>query len=573
MAESVVTLWSKTADFSAAVPAFPGVFDKALYDSKVSTSDIADLYGTNGTYIEFDSGDSTALTSSGGFILTVDDTNLAVGMYARLENVSVSNNPGYYRIDALLGGGVELNGTSLDGVNLSASDTVSFYIGGVSDACDDGGKLQTELNLIGPRCGAAPANSNNNLDILAHASTDVGSTVQLDFDAISGSTTTDVVFAAVNSSFVEDGTYLKIVLTAGGATNGVIQIVSDFITIRNVKCIVSPAGVQPTQCIYTTTAAASITFYNCQGVGGNAYVFNLRGNVIKCVKCVAVGPNRAFRSTNPNSSYSACIALYGDYGWEVGSGGSCIVGCVAIRSSIASFLVGNMATISKTVMFECVDGIYISQAQYKPIVVNDCSITCTDDAFTGAADTKYQSYNNHTDVGGSVIDGNSSFTTEIDPITGDPKFNKIVEVTDLAYNYATSPVTVTSATGGFESWMAGHDLLIASAGTGTKKFIPGAYEIASVTDTNTVVLTENPTFYTAAGTITAGDAGFYDFRLQTDSPLRDAGSGAFSNIGVYSDTDTPAINNILPPDTFNDVVGTGSGGAGGGVMPLTGLLS
>ena len=100
-------------------------------------------------------------------------------------------------------------------------------------------------------------------------------------------------------------------------------------------------------------------------------------------------------------------------------------------------------------------------------------------------------------------------------------------------------------------------------------FIPGDYTVATFVSTTEITLDRDPS---TGGAGASGVASFFDFRLLTASPLRDAGVGPESNIGCCDDTDVPALSNILTSDTLNDRAGTSSGG-GGGVMKLTGLLS
>ena len=223
MAEHVATLWGKTADFASAVADYPGVYD--------TTEAITpgDMYATGGAYLESNSGGTADLTNdSGNMILTVDDTDLIVGMYARIEDVNESgNDPGYYLIEALLGGGVRLSGTALDGsAVINVTDVVSFYIGGVSDAFDGEVQLQYELDYIGLRCGASPANAINNLDILCYASTETDLlTSSIVVDAIAGSGETKVLVACKDTDFAIAN---KLVITTNVAlANGLFDLGPD----------------------------------------------------------------------------------------------------------------------------------------------------------------------------------------------------------------------------------------------------------------------------------------------------------------------------------------------------------
>lgn len=206
----IVTLWSKTADFSAAVPDFPGVFEKSLWDSE---ADATKFYGTNGTYISSDVVGS-ALTHAGAeFTIAISDTTgILADMYVWIPETPSLNDEGYYRIKS-----VQANTTitcedlALDEVGqVVENDTITHYIGGVSDAFDSSTALQEELDLIGPNCGAGSGTSVNNLDILCHASTALILDATIDIDAISGSSDTQVIMRATDSAFVLTSTKLEI---------------------------------------------------------------------------------------------------------------------------------------------------------------------------------------------------------------------------------------------------------------------------------------------------------------------------------------------------------------------------
>jgi hypothetical protein len=227
----VVTLWSKTADFSSAVAAFPNLCDKSLYDTKVAASSTSDLYGTNGGYIQSDNTDSTTLTytDTDNATLTMTSTaGIIVGMYVYIDDLSAGSNvDGYYRIENIDSGTQITFRPSgiLSGPLIDTNDTCSFYIGGVSDAFDSSTTLQDELDFIGPAAGADPVGGAiNNLDILCHASTATAITTKIDIDSISGSTTTRVRLIGSDSDFIPDSANLLEITTATDlTTNGLFD--------------------------------------------------------------------------------------------------------------------------------------------------------------------------------------------------------------------------------------------------------------------------------------------------------------------------------------------------------------
>jgi hypothetical protein len=199
----LVTLWSKTADFSDAVPEFPGVIAKATFDAGISV----DFHGDDGTYLTEDL--AVSYTDSSATITLADASNLELGMYAYLVTADGGNQDGYYEITGIVSNTITIDDQNLTGGVLTADDTVDVFIGGVSDAFDGSGPLQEELDLIGPNCGASNGDAVNNLDILCHASTATTLTATLDIDNISGSISTRVKTIATNSSFVDDGTLVE----------------------------------------------------------------------------------------------------------------------------------------------------------------------------------------------------------------------------------------------------------------------------------------------------------------------------------------------------------------------------
>jgi hypothetical protein len=231
MAESVVTLWSKSVSpFSAAVPDFPGVNDKTLVDSKISTNDIADLYGVNGTYVQSDTTGTASVEDVGGGLWELTMASISgveVGMYAYLRDWAGASLNGVYRITSF----VDVATVGIDIVGLATpsgfvdGDTCDVYIGGVSDAFDGSTTLQDELDSIGPRCGATDGDAVNNLDILCHASTATTLTDTLDIDNISGGTNTRTRALATNASFVRDGTKVEIT-TSTTLPNGLLEFFS-----------------------------------------------------------------------------------------------------------------------------------------------------------------------------------------------------------------------------------------------------------------------------------------------------------------------------------------------------------
>lgn len=291
MADSVVTLWSKSADFSAAVPDFPGVFEKSLWDSE---ADATKFYGTNGTYISSDVVGS-ALTHAGAeFTISISDTTgILADMYVWIPETPSLNDEGYYRIKS-----VQANTTitcedlALDVVGqVVENDTITHYIGGVSDAFDSSTALREELDLIGPNCGATLGVSENNLDIICHASTALDLDATINIDAISGSTTTRVRVIGTDSDFVDDGTQIEITTTSTLASGLMVGAgTSDYVDLWNIVFNgggkdVGTAATYGLRCTDTNVAAWGLVncrFTGCKSHGMNVAATTSRWSVADC---------------------------------------------------------------------------------------------------------------------------------------------------------------------------------------------------------------------------------------------------------------------------------------------------
>jgi len=222
---SVSTLFSTTADFSAAVAAFPGVFD--------STAGItpSDTYSTNGTYLQ--SATTTPYTQGTGDV-DVGTTGVTTDMYAWVAwNGLADGVDGYFEIASIdVGTSVEIGGALSDGVVASVDGDVDIYIGGVSDALDGSPTLQDELDFIGPAAGATPGNTVSNLTILCHADSALTTIATVDIDNISGSTTTKVELPAKTSDFTTASTIE--VTTATSLANGLFELGTGSVAVTDI---------------------------------------------------------------------------------------------------------------------------------------------------------------------------------------------------------------------------------------------------------------------------------------------------------------------------------------------------
>lgn len=207
MAEKLITLWSESVTFSAAVATFPGVTEKSVYD----VNDSPEFYGTNGTWLQWNGAQGGTIINA-NHIEIVSTAGVIPGMYIYLRNFSVDGLPGYFKI-------IEVDSATVLQIATSGlaalsgfvdSQVCDYYIGGISDAFDTTTTLQDELDFIGPACGATDGDATNSLDILCFSAATLTITATIDIDNISGSTTTRVRLIATNGDFLDDGTKVKI---------------------------------------------------------------------------------------------------------------------------------------------------------------------------------------------------------------------------------------------------------------------------------------------------------------------------------------------------------------------------
>lgn len=292
-AESVVTLWG--GDALSTVSSFPGVFTKALYDTKAATGDVSDLYGTNGTYISFDNTDSSAVSFLGGNAWSVaiaDTTGILEDMYCRIESIG-TNDSGYYLITGVVADThIIVLDTALDGIaTLTNNENNSYFIGGIMEVGSTG-DLQNAFDTIGPDCGATSVNAINNLDILCHLVAAITIDDTIDIDAISGSTTTRVRVIGNNSDFEDDGTQIEI-NTEDTLANGLFDMdpAGQYLTFRNIDFDGGNATDDAAYCIFASSDgdADYSTFENCKMHGASLDGMAVRSLALTIVNCDIYG--------------------------------------------------------------------------------------------------------------------------------------------------------------------------------------------------------------------------------------------------------------------------------------------
>ena len=394
---NVVTLASDTTDFTAAVSSlsFPGVYLKTLVDTKLAASAIADLYGTNGTYISSDGGDSTTLIDLGGSAATLaiaDTTGILVGMFCYIDNVSAGTNArGYYEIT-----GVTTNtlitissDSALDGIaGIDANDTVSYFIGGVSRAFDDTSFLQALFDLIGPDTGATNGNAINNLDILCTSSTGLIITATIDIDGISGSATTRVRVIGTNSSFVDDGTQVTID-TATTLANGLLEFfsISDFTEWKNFDLDANSNAAYAVNNPTTETSSHVHCFIDCQFHGATLSGVRVRGTAWTFVNCDSYSNTDSgfFTPSAFETVFIGCSSHdNGDHGFFLQAQKCLVSGCSAYDNTLDGIFVDSNADDTRIHGCTCYsnssDGMFIHAAADDCVVFNN---TCVDNGAFG----------------------------------------------------------------------------------------------------------------------------------------------------------------------------------------------
>lgn len=380
MADSVVTLWSKSADFSAAVPDFPGVFEKSLWDSE---ADATKFYGTNGTYISSDVVGS-ALTHAGAeFTISISDTTgILADMYVWIPETPSLNDEGYYRIKS-----VQANTTitcedlALDVVGqVVENDTITHYIGGVSDAFDTSTTLQLEFDLIGPNCGATLGVSENNLDIICHASTALDLDATIDIDAISGSTTTRVRVIGTNSSFVDVGTKVELIASAD-PSGPLVQLGNSIIGVSfkgfifNANDLATEAFAEP-----VGFGANGNVFYNCDFKNATAYGVNLKANAnfFGCNFLDNVGGGVKVGQNNKSSLINNCRAEgNGGIGYDLTGPNCSVIASISFNNTVGIAIDSDIAVIDGCVLALCGIGITTKSFHTESKVTNTVFLSNT----------------------------------------------------------------------------------------------------------------------------------------------------------------------------------------------------
>lgn len=514
----VGTLASDSTDFVSAVAstAFPGVFLKSLFDSE---ADATKFYGTNGTYISVDSGDSSTLTDIGGSEATIgiaDTTGILVGMFVYVDDVSAGTNTvGYYEItgvttDTL----ITIDVAPLDGsLGIGANDTVSYYIGGVSSAFDDTTSLQNLFDLIGPDVGATTGNAINSLEILCTTSTGLTMTAPLDLDNIAGSAASQVIITGTDSNFdraidITDMPVLDMGLF-------ILNIAGDMLRFRNINV----TGI-------STSLMTSVTGSRC---------------IIEQCK---------FTQSSNNANADAALGVSGS-------------GCIVRGNHIVSTVPGTAVT-SAALLYSGARGVVLNNF----VDTQQAGITVTASNSTPLVSGNIVTGNN-TNIGISITEGNATrgyycsdnsihnFKTGINiPVGTDDGdvgiihiLNNIIWAGDIADSEGIANADVASSIYYYVDNNA-----IGNADT--------PYEFGDLTIENKIALTANP--FTNAGT---------SFALASDFKLNEtAGGGALCRSAAKpNDFDSDGTQ-----DSWGDVgalQAEPTGGAGGGVMPLTGLFS
>lgn len=525
-----------------------------------------------------------SLTSIGGGKYKVDGagaifTSVTTDFYAFLEVIGGgSNATGYYEITVKNSTSeIEVLDTSLEPNFLINDESMTMFVGGAGDISLNTGVDNDDFQDRIDEIGRDVATNANNVDVLINRDITTDSTI--DIDAPTGSTTTRVRFigtvydeSTADNNFVDDGT--QVTITTESAITALLEFTTvDYIDFYNFEFYGGGAA-RAASCIYSNdTTVVAIGFQDCLIHGGITAGFNFKGNFWSIVNCeihtcgtgILNGLNSGNESLIANNSIHGCTSD----GMFL-KGGRVLVTHNRVYANDGNGIkdqgVGHSSDITYNTLYSNGgDGVYL--IQYHNIVIGNTIINSGGYNYNlsnaNALNLQSFAYNHsfnpgtaHANANGTDISTDAAWAdfSYGDNITGAPKFNNILELTDLV-STAGSKV-VTSATGGFTADMEGRNLEIAS---GTN-FVAGSYEIVTYTSTGSITLASDPT---SGGNGSSGVGGYYDFRLQPDSPLRDAGVGEFSNIGACDDTDVPDYDEILDTATFNDIDGTATEGGGG----------
>ena len=561
----------------------PSAYTKVFWDAYLagtySLSDFID--DTTGGAIETTSG--TTITDKGGGLWSIDGLSssiVLIGMCVRLTAVgtAVATTSLYEVVDSD-GGHPIVNGTIIaTGTGITTAGTVDAESGGVCQI-DDGADFGDALDAV----AADIDGTVNQIDVLCHQPSDIIIAADIDMSLFCGAVWTPIRFIPVNSSFVRDGSKCKLKASDSFTGNGILLFTATSGYVYWYDLILDGNGIVPYNVYNNIDGSIYIVFINCESknalTGGvlNRSTMSIWGGSIHnngTYGYKSAGANRG--GTNIQYCHIYNNGSYGVYLYNSSFLDNCIItgnGIGIYLDSYAGFTKINACILNNNVNSD-IKIHYRDNFNYN-LYLSNSSFSNTNRAIDLTAWASYPEYttlfhfilNCHFDlddpddltgIAGVTIDNLLSSNC----IDGDPKFNRIVEVTDLTCSdhVSTGGYTVGSATGSFTADMVGRELIITGDGT-ANHFVPGSYEITSYGDSNTITLATDPTDGTDE---TGGDAGYYDFRLQPDSPLWGAGVGG-STIGALDADDVPAYTSIVAPDTFNDVVGTATGGGGGGV--------
>ena len=193
--------------------AVPVAVLKADYDTE---GDPTSFFGTNGA----------ALVTGAGVTLTDNGSNSTIsgltgagslipGTFAWISNSAGagSTSDDLYEILSSAATTVTVDNTPLDQTTGILGNDIVDISIGGIFEADTGALLQNAFDLIGPAAGAGGGIEINNLDFLLRASSAISTTAKIDIDNISGSTSTRVRTIGTTSSFVDDGT--KVEITTG----------------------------------------------------------------------------------------------------------------------------------------------------------------------------------------------------------------------------------------------------------------------------------------------------------------------------------------------------------------------
>lgn len=514
----LVTLWSNITDFTNSVAEFPGVLTKTVFDGLTGADD---FYGADGDYLVEQAGVSYVNNGSDGTLTLSSTTGLVAGMYAYvLPDTPASNDEGYYHIDSVDSGtqitvvsvGLGLGGAGAQA--LTINDTVDVVVGGVSDAFTSSTTLQAELDLIGPNCSASPTDPDNNLDILCHGATATTLTSTIDIDAISGSTTTRVRLVGTNSSFVDDGTQIEMKVGVD-LTNGLFEYVSTatHITTKNFILHCEDGGF-----------TADYGVNQDDGTDGS-----LNHKFINC------------RFTEAGKHGAQWTGIGG------AKQGPVFIGCEFDNNVESGFANSNFSTRGGPEFHNCTvrdngqNGIVIGISSFttttsKTAIIDSCLI------YGNGTTTSHHGIKCEANAAAVVITNNTIYNN-----TGDG-------INCVSNASATQKVIInnTSSNNGAYGYNFNGNTRDAYF-SNNHSYNNTTAHTDIVTDANFADFGEGNNLGDSGDTIDPlfTNAGTGDFTLQSGSPLREAGVGG-SDIGALQ---------------FNGA------GAGGGVMPFTGLLS